>query len=34
MMFAEMHVPEPALGATVNAAVSALVCDLVNLSYE
>ena len=27
-MFSEMHVPEPALGATVLAAVSALVCGL------
>lgn len=30
-MFGEMHVPEPALGATVETAVAALVCNLVNL---
>ena len=33
LMFGEMHVPEPAFGATVDAAVSALVYNLVNLSY-
>lgn len=33
-MFSEIHVPEPALGATVQAAVSALVLHSFLFSHE